>query len=249
MSAVRRLVVARTGYEVVRNGYCGHFGLAVRRLAWAVLPAVELNNSFYRLPERAAFTRWRDMTPDDFRVVVKASRYLTHIRRLREPAEPVARLLERSDGLGAKRGPILVQLPPTLRRDLGALDGVLAAFPREVPVAVEPRHRSWWTPEVADVLRHHGATLCWADRGGRPVTPLWRTADFGYLRLHTGRAHPRPRYGTAALEHWLARIEAAYGDGPDVYVFFNNDPGGAAVADAEALAGLADRRGLAILRW
>ena len=142
-----------------------------------------------------------------------------------------------------------MQLPPTLRADAGALREVLGAFPRHVPVAVEPRHASWWTPTVRDVLREYGATLCWADRGGRPVTPLWRTADVGYLRMHTGRATPRPRYGAAALRHWLERIAEAYGDGPDVFVFFNNDPGGAAIADAVALAAAAERAGLPVTRY
>ena len=90
---------------------------------------VEVNNAFYRLPEEAIFERWRDTTPDDFVVAVKASRYLTHVRRLREPAEPVERLMSRAKGLGAKLGPILVQLPPTMRADLPALEDTLGAFP------------------------------------------------------------------------------------------------------------------------
>src|SRR4029453_14414339 len=104
------------------------------------VPPVEVNNAFYRLPERDTFAQWRERTPDDFRVAVKMSRYLTHIKRLREPAEPVARFLDRADALGAKLGPVLLQMPPPLRADADALDAVLALLPSRVRVAVEPRH-------------------------------------------------------------------------------------------------------------
>ena len=153
---------------------------------------VEVNNAFYRLPERSTFEQWRSRTPADFRFAVKMSRYLTHIKRLKDPAEPVARFLSRADALGDKLGPVLLQLPPTLRADVAALDETLSQFPRHVQVAVEPRHETWWTDEVREVLTRHGAALCWADRLGRPVTPLWRTAGFGYLRMHEGRAKPWP---------------------------------------------------------
>jgi uncharacterized protein YecE (DUF72 family) len=200
---------------------------------------VEVNNAFYRLPERSTFEQWRARTPAGFTIAVKMSRYLTHIRRLRDPAEPVARFLERASALGPKLGPVLVQLPPNLPADTAALDAVLREFPRHVRVVVEPRHPSWWTDQVRDVLVARGAALCWADRLGRPVTPRWRTADFGYLRMHEGRATPRPRYGRRALESWLARIDGAYPAKADVFVYFNNDHGCAAVADALALRRLA----------
>jgi uncharacterized protein YecE (DUF72 family) len=197
---------------------------------------VEVNNAFYRLPERSVFESWRDRTPPGFVVAVKASRYLTHIKRLRDPEEPVRRLLDRAAGLGDRLGPVLLQLPPTLRADAGLLAACLDAFPARIRVAVEPRHDSWWTDQVRDVLTDHGAALCWADRLGRPVTPLWRTAGWGYLRMHEGRAQPHPRYGRRALLSWAERLDA-FGSG-DVYVYFNNDPGGAAVVDADAFIGL-----------
>ncbi|MGI5215247.1 DUF72 domain-containing protein [Plantactinospora sp. CA-290183] len=209
---------------------------------------VEVNNAFYRLPERETFAQWRARTPDDFCVAVKLSRYLTHIKRLREPAEPVARFLGRATALGDRLGPVLLQLPPNLRIDLGALAETLALFPPGIRVAVEPRHPSWWTEGTRRVLTDHGAALCWADRQGRPVTPLWRTADFGYLRLHEGRAEPRPRYGRAALRSWLDRIATEFGADRTSYVFFNNDPGGAAIVDAAALAAAARRRGVEVSR-
>jgi uncharacterized protein YecE (DUF72 family) len=219
-------------------------------LEWyaAAFATVEVNNAFYRLPERHTFENWRERTPGDFVMAVKMSRYLTHIKRLRDPREPVARFLDHAAGLGDKLGPVLLQLPPTLRADAQLLDAVLAEFPPHVKVAVEPRHESWWVPAVQDTLRRHRAALCWADRLGRPVTPLWRTAGWGYLRLHEGRARPRPGYGRQALNTWLDRITDAFEADKDVYVYFNNDPGGAAIRDAVTLAGLARRRGLEVSR-
>jgi uncharacterized protein YecE (DUF72 family) len=211
----------------------------------AAFATVEVNNAFYRLPERATFEAWRRRTPADFVVAVKMSRYLSHIKRLRDPAEPVARFLDHAAGLGAKLGPVLLQLPPSLAADVDALHDVLRRFPAEVRVAVEPRHPSWWAAPVRAALERHGAALCWADRRGRPVTPLWRTAGFGYLRLHEGRAQPRPRYGRAALASWLDRLAGAFTGGEPVHVYFNNDPGGAAVIDAAAFAAAARRRGIA----
>jgi uncharacterized protein YecE (DUF72 family) len=203
---------------------------------------VEVNNAFYRLPERETFRKWRDRTPDDFRFAVKMSRFLTHVKRLKEPAEPVARFLDRAEALGDKLGPVLLQLPPTLKVNLEALDETLTQFPRSVQVAVEPRHPSWWTDEVRELLTEHGAALCWADRLGRAVTPRWRTAGFGYLRMHEGRARPWPRYGRRALSSWVDRILREK-DVVPMHVFFNNDPGGAAVTDAAAMAAVARRRG------
>jgi uncharacterized protein YecE (DUF72 family) len=188
------------------------------------------------------FERWRSQTPDGFVVAVKVSRYLTHIKRLREPAEPVARLVERAAGLGDRLGPYLLQLPPNLQVEVDRLDACLGQFPPGSRVAVEPRHDSWWTDEVRDVLVRHGAALCWADRRSRALAPPWVTADWGYLRLHEGTASPWPSYGRRALDSWLDRISSAWPASADVYVYFNNDQGAAAVRDAAALARLVDRR-------
>jgi uncharacterized protein YecE (DUF72 family) len=177
---------------------------------------------------------------------VKASRYLTHIKRLREPEEPVNRLMERAAGLGPKLDVILLQLPPTLRADADLLRECLSRFPDTVRVAVEPRHDSWWTDEVRDLLTERGAALCWADRLGRPLTPLWRTAEWGYVRFHEGAASPWPHYGDQALRTWVARIAEAWPD--DAYAYFNNDPGGAAVRNAARFGRFAARAGLPVTR-
>jgi uncharacterized protein YecE (DUF72 family) len=217
---------------------------------------VENNNSFYRLPARETFEGWRERTPDDFVMAVKASRYLTHVRRLRDPAEPVARLLGAATGLGRKLGPVLLQLPPTLKADAGALDACLKEFQTataalgvpDVRFAVEPRHETWWTEETRRVLATRDAALCWADRRGRPITPLWRTATWGYLRFHEGTARPWPRYGPQALRSWVTRLTEAWPDEGDVYVYFNNDQGGAAVIDSAQFADLARRAGRSVTR-
>ncbi|GAA3456834.1 DUF72 domain-containing protein [Dactylosporangium matsuzakiense] len=213
----------------------------------AAFDTVEVNNAFYRLPERTTFEAWRARTPGDFIVTVKASRFLTHVKRLKEPEEPAARLLDRAAGLGDRLGPVLLQLPPTMHADPDALERTLKAFPSTVRVAVEPRHDSWWTETIKDVLTRHDAALCWSDRKGRPQAPLWRTAGWGYLRLHEGRANPWPRYGRAALDTWTGRLAETFGN-EDIFVYFNNDPGCAAITDAVAFARLAARRGLTVGR-
>ena len=214
---------------------------------------VENDGTFYRLPSRETFAGWLARTPDDFVMAIKASRYLTHIRRLRDPAEPVGRLMRAAAGLGPRLGPVLLQLPPNLLADAALLDACLQEFARADParavrVAVEPRHSSWWSEEIRQVLTAHGAALCWADRGGRPLTPLWRPAGWGYVRFHEGPAEPWPRYGTLALASWLERIAERWSAAEPVFVYFNNDQHGAAIADSAAFARLAREAGLGATR-
>jgi uncharacterized protein YecE (DUF72 family) len=208
---------------------------------------VELNNAFYRLPEAATFAGWASQTPSDFVLAVKASRYLTHVRRLRDPAPSVALFLDRCRGLGRKLGPVLVQLPPTLKINLGALDETLASFPPGVRVTVEFRHPSWFVPEVEELLGRHRTALCWSDSRG-PRTPLWRTADWGYLRLHQGQANPHPCYGRTALDSWARRLAERFGPAEDVFAYFNNDTSGCAPRDAAVLGAVAGRTGLVATR-
>jgi uncharacterized protein YecE (DUF72 family) len=204
---------------------------------------VELNVTFYRLPKREVFAGWHARSPADAVITVKASRYLTHIKRLRDPHKSVAMLMERVEPLGSKLGPILVQLPPDLRVDVAALADTLDAFPKGTRLAVEPRHTTWWTEEVRSVLTERNASLVWADRKGRPVTPLWRTADWGYLRLHEGATRVWPFYGRRSLATWAERIAQTYDDRADMFVYFNNDPNCAAVDNAVTFAGELQRLG------
>jgi uncharacterized protein YecE (DUF72 family) len=196
---------------------------------------VEINSAFYRLPESSVFERWAASTPDDFLLSVKASRFLTHIRRLTEPKEPIDRLMDRAKHLGKKLGPILLQLPPTLHVDVEALRITLESFPSGVRVAFEPRHPSWYNSETEKLLATHDAALCLSDKGSR-TSPLWRTASWGYLRFHEGRASPSPCYGRTALNSWASRLADMWSEMEDVYVYFNNDRGGCAVRDAHRFA-------------
>ncbi|MDQ1485242.1 MAG: hypothetical protein QOJ62_935 [Actinomycetota bacterium] len=202
---------------------------------------VECDNAFYRLPSRETFERWAAVLPDGFTMAVKASRFLTHIKRLKDPQEPVQRLLDHCGGLGARLGPILLQLPPSMKADLGRLEATLGSFAPHVRVAVEPRHESWWTADLRRLLESRNAPLVWADRLGKPVAPLWRTADWAYVRLHEGRAHPWPSYGETALRTWLHRITETWTSSEDVFVYFNNDPGAAAIRNARTLLRMLDR--------
>jgi uncharacterized protein YecE (DUF72 family) len=176
-------------------------------------------------------------------MAVKVSRYLTHIRRLREPQEPVARFVGRVEGLGAKLGPVLLQLPPQLRCDAALLAATLDEFPPSMRLAVEFRHPTWFVDEIRDLLTERRVALCLADRR-RPLTPLWRTTDWTYLRFHEGRAAPRPCYGRTALASWASRLAAAWTPDEEVWVYFNNDPRGCAPRDAARFARLVHAAGL-----
>ena len=205
---------------------------------------VELNNSFYQLPKPASFEGWFKRTPEDFILAVKANRYITHVRRLRDVREAVDRFMQNVRHLGAKLGPVLLQLPPTLKANLPGLDATLARFPDDVRVAVEFRHDSWFSEEARALLAAHDAALCLADRGSRPLGPVWRTAAWTYLRFHQGRASPEPCYGRRALESWAGRLAEQWRADEDIYVFFNNDPRGCAVRDAVRFAAHVARIGL-----
>jgi uncharacterized protein YecE (DUF72 family) len=176
---------------------------------------------------------------------VKASRFLTHVKRLEDPEEPVQRMLEHAHGLGRKLEVVLLQLPPTLQCDVARLEATLACFPTgsaRVRVALEVRHPSWNVDEVYALLRRTDTALCLADRRNA-VSPLVRTADWAYVRLHEGVARPGPSYGRVALHSWADRIRALFGADPDGYVYFNNDPTGAAVRNARTFTRLLARMG------
>ncbi|HVF75835.1 MAG TPA: DUF72 domain-containing protein [Acidimicrobiales bacterium] len=203
----------------------------------------EVNNAFYRLPEASTFTAWAERAPDDFVMVVKASRFLTHIKRLKDPEEPVQRFVERASCLGSKLGPVLLQLPPTMKADNERLDAALSLFPSDWRLAVEFRHETWHTAETCDVLRSHGAAWCMADSTKRTV-PAWTTAEWGYLRFHDGTGTPRPCYTKGRLDRWVGTLAELFPPEADVFVFFNNDPRGCAVYDARVFAALCAKHGL-----
>jgi uncharacterized protein YecE (DUF72 family) len=200
--------------------------------------SVEVNYSFYRLPERGVFERWRQQAPPRFLFAVKGSRYLTHLKKLKEPAEPLGRLLERAGGLGEKLGPILFQLPPNWPLDLERLTRfieALQAYPTQ-RFALEFRHPSWLSPSVYALLERGGVALC------LPISPkvpleLRLTAPWTYLRFHVGQQGWG--FTDAELAIWSQRLAIFRAAGQDCYVYFNNDPGGHALRDAERLRQMA----------
>ena len=200
---------------------------------------VEVNNSFYRLPSEASFERWREGTPPGFQIAPKVSRYVTHIRRLRDAADSVELFWSRARLLRPKLGPLLFQLPPTFKADTERLRAFLPLIPREARAAFEFRHPSWETEETRAFLDAAGAALVLADRPGARVRPFV-TGGWSYVRFHQG-THARAGYPRAKLARWADRIAGL--PAGDVYVFFNNDPTGAAVRDAATLFRLLDDRG------
>jgi uncharacterized protein YecE (DUF72 family) len=204
---------------------------------------VEVNNTFYNLPERSVFESWRRTAPPDFIFAVKMSRFLTHLKRLNDPEEPVQRFMERARGLGGKLGPVLIQLPPRFTIDLDRLERTLRLFAPSVRVVVEFRDESWFVTETRDMLERRGVALCLAD-SPRRSQPRWRTADWGFVRFHEGKGRHAPGYERDVLRRWVARIGDMWSRNEDVFVYFNNDTAGYAIRDAVTFAGLAAASGL-----
>lgn len=195
----------------------------------AHLASVEVNRSFYRLPARPIIAAWRQQTPAGFVFSVKASRYITHMKKLREPEATLPPLLTAVSALAEKRGPLLFQLPPRWRSDVGRLRAFLAALPRDVMAAFELRDPSWHNDAVLDLLARHNAAFCIYDLAGFE-SPRAVTADFVYLRLHGPGAAYCGRYGRRALAgwaDWLSKQTVAA-----AYVYFDNDQEAHAVQDA-----------------
>lgn len=194
---------------------------------------VELNSTFYRLPDQRTVEGWASQAPPGFCFSVKVGRYGTHRRKLRDPESWLGNHLDRVRHLGAHLGPNLLQLPPRWRRDPGRLDHVLAQAPRTIRWAVELRDPSWLHDDVFDVLARHGAALCVHDLVADH--PFERTADWAYVRFHGPHARTDPyggRYGGRRLWRPARRMAAWLAEGCDVFAYFNNDRGAHAVADA-----------------
>ncbi len=201
---------------------------------------VEINYAFYRLPEKTVFESWRGQVPEDFLFAVKASRYLTHMKKLNAPEEPLARLMDRASGLGAKLGPILFQFPSSWPIHLERLEPFLQAL-RAYPdqrFAFEFRHASWLTEPVYDLLEQAGAALCLPVHPTLPLD-IRLTAPWTYLRMHGGKTGIG--YADEELAFWADQVRAFHTRKVDVYVYFNNDPEGYALRDAEQLRALLQR--------
>lgn len=204
---------------------------------------VELNNSFYRLPEADTFAAWRRRVPDGFAFAVKASRYLTHLKRLREPREPLERLWTRARRLDERLGPMLYQLPPRWLPNFERLDAFLRAIPPPAyePQAIEIRDRRWYGARLTAALENAGVAMCLHDMPGSATSPE-RVGPFVYLRFHGAGARYGGAYTPQRLTGWADRIAEWAREGCEVWAYFNNDIGGHAVVDAERLRNLVERR-------
>jgi uncharacterized protein YecE (DUF72 family) len=200
-------------------------------------PTVELNTSFYHAPRAASFAQWREAAGPGFVFAVKANRYITHTRRLKDPGEPIAREMRTVEPLGETLGPILLQLPPSLPRDPARLDALLAALPASRRFALEFRHPGWHDPEVYRRLGEHGVAVCLHDWRGAPWP--WQAAENGagfvYVRYHGPTGSYGGHYDERVLERWAGRCRDWRAGGRDVFAYFNNDAAGNAVADAFTL--------------
>jgi len=191
----------------------------------------ELNGVFYRTPTPQSVRRWYDETGGDFVFAWKASKFITHWKRLSENATNSLALLEdRISLLSEKAGPILFQLPPQFEADAGRLAAFLELLPRARRYCFEFRHRSWYAPGILRLMQTHNIALCLSDHHDAPA-PWKRTADFIYIRAHGPGGRYRGHYAASTLERWAKRIRA-WRKQHDVYVYFDNDQKSAAPADA-----------------
>ena len=182
------------------------------------LPAVEINNTFYRLPTPLLLKSWAEQVPENFRFVLKASRRITHVKRLKECEEETEYLLKTAQTLGGRLGAILFQLPPFLRKDAPRLGDFLKLIPEHSKAAFEFRHESWFEKDVYDSLRKKGCALCFADTEDNKLVALVSTASWGYLRLR------KPDYGEKELREWVKEVEKQEWD--QAFVFFKHEDGG-----------------------
>jgi uncharacterized protein YecE (DUF72 family) len=195
----------------------------------------ELNNSFYRLPPATAFDCWREATPANFVFAVKASRFITHNKKLKDPENAIDNLLPRAAHLGPKLGPVLFQLPPRWRVNVERLENLLQILPPDVRYAFEFRELSWMIPEVDSILRKFNAAFCIYELAGYH-SPLNITADFAYVRLHgpeTGKY--QGSYSNEQVRAWARQIEAWARELKAIYIYFDNDQAGYAAANALTL--------------
>jgi uncharacterized protein YecE (DUF72 family) len=198
---------------------------------------VELNNSFYRLPSEKTFTVWRESTPENFIFAVKVSRYITHVKRLKNLGSAVEHFLSRAVLLGEKLGPLLYQLPPNMKRNDEVLQDFLSSLPPKYRHVIEFRHKSWIDDAVFDILRRHNVGLGVFDMPGF-TCPLVATSDFAYVRFHGSEGLYSSRYSDGELDQWARKIARLGKDVKASYVYFNNDAEAFAVKNAVTLRNL-----------
>ncbi|MGZ8349658.1 MAG: DUF72 domain-containing protein [Allosphingosinicella sp.] len=212
-------------------------GLPARR--WfefyaAQFDTVEINNSFYRLPTAETFEKWRGQAPPGFCYAVKANRFLTQARKLKDCEEPLARMMTPMRRLGDRFGPVLYQLPPHFRINLERLEAFLALVPKDVTNVFEFRDTSWLVPETCDLLDRYGASFCVHDMPGSATARI-AVGSAGYVRFHGGAGKYWGRYSDAALLDWTDWIVREAQAGRPVWCYFNNDIEAHAIDDALTL--------------
>lgn len=195
---------------------------------------VEINNSFYRLPEAGTFEAWKHQAPPGFLYAVKASRFLTHMKKLKEPEDALSRFFENARHLSPHIGPILYQLPPGWSVDVGRFEHFLRALPKRYRHTVEFRDPSWYDERIFDLLRRYGVALCLHDMQAS-ATGRMTVGPFVYVRFHHGTAKYGGRYSDERLDEWADWLALQVAEGMDVFAYFNNDTGGHAPRDAVRL--------------
>ncbi|HZN05955.1 MAG TPA: DUF72 domain-containing protein [Pyrinomonadaceae bacterium] len=182
------------------------------------LPAVELNNTFYRLPKPSMIETWKSQVPENFRFTLKASQGITHFRRLKDATSATKFMLDTVSALEDRLGVVLFRMPEDMEKDLGRLETFLKHLPKDPPAAFEFRHPTWFDEDVFELLRSENRVLCISDRDDWPVSRIDRTADWGYLRLR------RVKYSTGELRKWISRMRAQ--EWKTAYVFFKHEDEG-----------------------
>jgi uncharacterized protein YecE (DUF72 family) len=195
---------------------------------------VEINNSFYRLPSGDTFQKWRDQAPPGFCYAVKANRFLTQAKKLKECEEPLERMMAAVRRLGDRLGPMLYQLPPSLKINLDRLRDFLEIVPKDVSNVFEFREKSWYAPETYELLDRYGASFCAHDMPGSTSERI-AVGPIAYVRFHGGEGKYWGRYSDEGLLSWTDWIVAQARQGRSVWCYFNNDIHGHAIHDAQTL--------------
>jgi len=195
---------------------------------------VEINNSFYRLPAAEVFTGWRKATPDDFIFAVKASRYITHMKKLKPDKESLTLFFSHATKLKEKLGPVLFQLPPSWKVNAPRLDEFLASLPEGYQYCFEFRNHTWYTDEVYDILKKYNSAFCIYELEHH-TSPIIITADFVYLRLHGPGNKYQGSYSDDVLKQWAKKCNEWLKHKKQVYVYFDNDQEAYAVFNAKRL--------------
>jgi uncharacterized protein YecE (DUF72 family) len=209
--------------------YAGHFD------------TVEINNTFYHQPKQESIKRWQRLAPEHFIYSVKANRYITHIKRLKDAAEPLERFFEGVCLLKRKLGPILYQLPPSMRKDLDVLETFIKLLPKKRVAVFEFRHKSWFSEDTYKLLSEFNAGFCIHDMPGVP-TPRVVTADIIYIRFHGPTGKYQGNYSKSALQSWAKWLKDRTKEVRSIYAYFNNDINANAIRNAKTLKELLVRK-------